>query len=375
MTFQWPSWFSRTRAQTVAMHLAAWLAHLLLNNLLLSLDGSISVIFKRTLITYTWVAVLFYVNVYLIADKTVYQKRYGRLLIYSLLLILGYSLARYFTFYSIFPLLNIDTRYTSVGLLSTKFWLDTVWIALQYLFYSYGYWFALHKIRLEREQRILSVAMTNLDKAKVEAELAFLQAQVNPHFLFNTFNFLYSEAIKYSDKLADAVLALTSMMRMVTDLSSEKLVPLNKELEYLHSYIKIQQYRFDEQLDVTLEVNGEDNAEYVYTPPLLFTTLVENIFKHGDIIGYPIIIRFDLDGNRLVFFASNRKKLVSHPRNEKKRTGLGLANLKNQLSILYKDRHEMKVVNDDDFFSVELTLIDEGVPLEKSLLEANKLNS
>lgn len=361
MLFSWPLTFKLSNARILSIHVLAWLTHLLLNNILLNLDGSLNIIFKRTVITYTWVAFLFYINAYYIADKTVYQKKYIRLILYTTLLIGGYSIARYITFFLIFPLLNIDTKYNSISLLSSKFWLDTVWIALQYLFYSYGYWFALHKIRLEREQRILSVAVANLDKAKVEAELAFLQAQINPHFLFNTFNFLYSEAIKYSDKLADAVLVLTSMMRMVTDLSKEVIIPLKKELEYLENYIKIQQYRFDEKLDISLQIIGEDYLEYTFTPPLIFTSFVENIFKHGDIKNYPILIRFNLSENGLVFYASNRKKDVLHSPDKKKRNGIGLTNIMQQLSILYKDRHEIKINNDENTFSVELILIEEAI--------------
>lgn len=351
-----------SRIKIIGIHIVAWLAFLVLNNVLLVIDGSLNIIFKRILITYSLVAALFYINAYFIVDE-LYKKKYIRFITYTLLLIVVYSICRYLIFSFLFPIIGIDTSYKNISIFSKKFSLDTIWLAFQYLFYSYGYWFALHKIRLERESKLFTVAMVELDKAKAEAELAFLQAQINPHFLFNTFNFLYSEAIKYSDKLADAILILTSMMRTITEVSAEKFIPLKKELEYISNYIKIQQYRFNEQLDITLEINGEEDVDFVYVPPLLFTSFVENIFKHGDVVNYPTIIRCNVHDDKVYFYTFNYKKNVDY-KNIKNKKHIGLDNSKKQLEILYKERYSLDINNNESSFSVELCISEEDLVKE-----------
>lgn len=196
------------KTKLVLIHLLVWIIYIAINNVLLFYNSGSSAFFGRTLFTYPLVAVLFYVNAHEIADRFIPKKQFVQLVFATLLLISGYILLRYCTFYYLFPLLKIPFAYRDLSLMLGKFSLDSVWIALQYLLFSYGYWFAFSRIKAEQEKRKLEVAVANLDKEKAEVELAFLQAQINPHFLYNTFNFLYSEAYFVSPKLADAIMAL-----------------------------------------------------------------------------------------------------------------------------------------------------------------------
>lgn len=353
------------KLRLVAIHTAVWCVHLFLNNILLSLDGSLTKVFQRTVITYSLVAVLFYVNAHFIVDTFFNKKQYVRFVLATLLLLYTYTVARYLTFYYVFPVLNIGTNYKDLSLLSKKFSLDSAWIALQYMLFSYGYWFGFHTIRLEREQRIIAEKLAAVEKEKVRAELSFLQAQLNPHFLYNTFNFLYSEAILCSDKLANAILMLTEMMRTVTEVGREEMIPLKKEIDYIENYLQIQQYRFDNKLHIELEVEGEEYLPYTFIPPLLFISIVENMFKYGDLHDpdHPAAIQCILGKNNLYFYAYNRKKKPSAltQTTPTPSGGLGLANVKNQLSIIFQESHSFIVQNDEDDFSVEISLSDTSI--------------
>jgi len=350
----------RNKLKNVLIHVGVWLIYLFVNNILLNLDGSLGKVLERTLITYSLVIVLFYINAHYVVDVFFHKKQYWRFVGATILLLFGYMLARYGVFYRVFPGLNINTNYKEVSLLSRKFSLDSAWIALQYMLFSYGYWFGFNKIRLEREQRVISERLLEVENERTKAELMFLKAQLNPHFLFNTFNFFYSEAIKYSDKLASAILLLTEMMRTVTEVGKEDMIPLKKEIGYIENYLQIQQFRFSNKLCIDIEIEGAEHLDYVFIPPLLFISVVENIFKYGDLhdTEHPAAIQYIISENSLYFYAYNRKKkdtpllkAVPVPSG-----GLGLANIQHQLAIIFGEYHTFTVTNEEDDFSVEIVL-------------------
>lgn len=361
----------------ISIHVAVWLIYLFVNNILLNLDGSLGKVLQRTLITYSFVAILFYINAYYIVDVFFHKKQYWRFAGATLLLLVGYALARYAVFYWVFPILNISTNYTEVSLLSRKFSLDSAWIALQYLLFSYGYWFGFNKIRLEREQRIISERLLEVENERTKAELLFLKAQLNPHFLFNTFNFFYSEAIKYSDKLADAILLLTEMMRTVTEVGKEDMIPLKKEIGYIENYLQIQQYRFSNKLCIDLEIEGAEHLDYAFIPPLLFISVVENMFKYGDLHDpeHPAAIQYVVGENTLYFYAYNRKKHdtplargMPVPSG-----GLGLVNIQHQLEIIFGEHHTFTITNEENDFSVEIVLTNTSLAQPSYRLQVNPL--
>lgn len=373
MTFS----FSRSKFKLILIHVAVWLIYLLVNNILLNLDGSLSKVLQRTVITYSFVAVLFYVNAYYVVDIFFNKKQYWRFACATLLLLFGYALARYAVFYWVFPALNISTYYKEVSLLSSKFSLDSAWIALQYLLFSYGYWFGFNKIRLEREQRIISEKLLAAENERTKAELMFLKAQLNPHFLFNTFNFFYSEAINYSDKLANAILLLTEMMRTVTEVGKEDMIPLKKEIGYIENYIQIQQYRFSNKLCIELEIEGVEHLEYAFIPPLLFISVVENMFKYGDLHDpeHPAAIQYVVGENSLYFYAYNRKKAESALTKKMPvpSGGLGLANIQHQLAIIFGDTHTFTISNEEVDFSVEIVLTNTALAQPTHRMQINPL--
>ncbi|MES2847613.1 MAG: sensor histidine kinase [Bacteroidota bacterium] len=188
---------------------------------------------------------------------------------------------------------------------------------------------------------------------RANAELSFLKAQINPHFLFNTLNNIYSLAITRSEKTADAIMKLSNIMRYVTDGANERMVPLEDETNCITDYIALQKLRLGENFPVEFSVAG--NAINKSIPPLCLMTFVENAFKHG-ISSHEqnsIIFKIQLQDKYIHFFAQN--KLFSTVRNAE-RTGIGIENTKKRLNVLYAEKHLLDIEEKDGFYTVDLIL-------------------
>jgi LytS/YehU family sensor histidine kinase len=195
-----------------------------------------------------------------------------------------------------------------------------------------------------------------IEKEKVLTELSFLRSQINPHFLFNTLNNIYSLAEKGSDKTGGSILMLSSLMRYMLYESNHGKIDLRKEIEYLQNYIAIQRLRISPGQSVTITFVTEGHIEGIMIEPLIFIGFVENAFKHGVSYKYKSIVRINLlvEPSRVKLIVYNTKRpsspLIS---NEK---GIGLANAHRRLDLLYKDSYELLVQDNTDFFQIDLTL-------------------
>lgn len=190
----------------------------------------------------------------------------------------------------------------------------------------------------------------NLETEKLNAELAFLRSQINPHFLFNSLNNIYSLAYQKSDKTPEAILKLSEIMRYMLYESNEEWVMLEEEINYLENYIELQKLRFKEQIYVDLHENIEEKEHRIM--PLLLISFLENAFKHGVSTDaeQPIRIAINVENGRLHFKAENAKNQV----NKDQTRGVGLVNLKRRLELGYPDRHTINVVETENYYSSEL---------------------
>ncbi len=191
-----------------------------------------------------------------------------------------------------------------------------------------------------------------LEREKKDMELQFLKSQLNPHFLFNSLNNIYSLAYQKSDKTADAVLKLSEIMRYMIYESNDSWVPLNKELDYVKSYIELQKLRFKDGAAVELVVSGEIDAQPIV--PLILISFVENAFKHGVANDLSDPIRINLIANQKIlhFSVSNRKNFF----NKDEMGGVGLSNVERRLQLLYPDRYKLNIVNSATHYTSELML-------------------
>lgn len=190
----------------------------------------------------------------------------------------------------------------------------------------------------------------NLETEKLNAELAFLRSQINPHFLFNSLNNIYSLAYQKSEKTPEAILKLSEIMRYMLYESNEELVLLEEEINYLENYIELQKLRFKEKVYVDLHVNIDEKGRRIM--PLLLISFLENAFKHGvsTDANKPIRIDIGVKDGRLHFNAENAKNQV----NKDQTKGVGLTNLKRRLQLGYPDRHTINIVESEHYYSSEL---------------------
>jgi len=187
--------------------------------------------------------------------------------------------------------------------------------------------------------------------AKNQAELAYLKAQVNPHFLFNALNSLYALAIKKSDNVVDAISQISDMMRYNIEESQKCFVSLNQELEYLQNYIDIQKLRLTTKTKITYNVKGESSNKQI--EPLLLIAFIENAFKYGVSTEKKseIIINIEIVENKLTIFIQNDKvqKFSST-------SGTGIKNTIKRLNYSYNNRYVIDISDKEDYYSVQLSI-------------------
>lgn len=192
------------------------------------------------------------------------------------------------------------------------------------------------------------------EKEKLNAELSYLKAQINPHFLFNTLNSIYSLAIEKSDHTATAVVRLSEMMRYVTTEANSDFVALEKELNYVGSYIELQKIRFGDTIRLMYSVDGNMAGKKI--APLILIPFVENAFKHGvnPEENSDIRISIDIKDHVLQLIVFNNK--VNIRTQNEIRTEQGIENTKNRLQLLYPSKHLLIIDDDKNAYSVSLTI-------------------
>jgi LytS/YehU family sensor histidine kinase len=181
-----------------------------------------------------------------------------------------------------------------------------------------------------------------------KTELAFLRSQINPHFLFNTLNNVYSLFFQGSDKALKVIERLTVMLRYGLYEKAEK-VPLQRELEHLLNFIELEKLRLDFTPEISLDL-PEANRD-VLVPPLLLITFVENAFKHGD-LRQPIGIQLRTDGKVLTYSVTN----FYRDKQKDKVGGIGLENLRKRLELLYAGNQEITLAQGERTYSAYLKI-------------------
>jgi sensor histidine kinase YesM len=204
-------------------------------------------------------------------------------------------------------------------------------------------WFDTQKLKAE---------MVNQSQA---SELALLRSQVNPHFLFNTLNNIYSLVCKKSPDAPEAIMKLSSIMRYMLYDANTDVVFLEKEIEYLESFIELQKLRIRHTDFVELRIEGEVGNKTI--APMLLIPFVENAFKHGSKTGSLPGIRIHLvaEPDQLIFEVTNQvKKNFLGPKDTL--GGIGLQNIKRRLELLYPGKFYLETKQDNDLYRVKLII-------------------
>ncbi|MDF2382697.1 histidine kinase [Nostoc ellipsosporum NOK] len=243
--------------------------------------------------------------------------------------------------------------YTSTNL--SAFLQEALWGYVRFFSFALLYFYITQTFRKERENAALKQQELKAQQEKLQYEYAFIRSQINPHFLHNTLNTLFSEALNYSPELADNILKLSSIMRYsmeALEFDSGK-VSVQKELEHLQTLIDINNLRFGESKLINYEVEGLLNSQMV--PPLSFITIVENAFKYGDLKDpqQPLTIRVRLKPGEVHFYCCNKIKKSNMQFSS---SNIGITNLSKRLDVAFKNRYEMNAKSDNGLYVFELTV-------------------
>ena len=194
---------------------------------------------------------------------------------------------------------------------------------------------------------------SRLEKENVINQLDMLRHQVSPHFLMNTLNNIHTLIDISSDKAKDAVIKLSKLMRYLLYDTADNSTTLKNEITFLESYVELMKLRVSEKVDIILNIPPEIPNKNI--PPLLFTSFVENAFKHG--ISYKnssfIIIDIITDNKAMDVTVKNSNHKKKEPDQS---SGIGLENSKKRLDLLYGKDYELDIVENDEIFSVHLTI-------------------
>ena len=199
-----------------------------------------------------------------------------------------------------------------------------------------------------------------LEKLNIETELKFLKSQINPHFLFNSLNSVYALTLTKSDKAPEVVLKLSEILRYILYDGGEKVVGLEKELEYLKNYLELEKIRYGNRLQIEMNISGDPSGKEI--APMLFLPFVENSFKHGvnSNIGNTFIkIHVIIDESQIVFNIENNKPSNNLNDGIGYQGGIGIENVKKRLALLYPAKHSLDISEGDTFLvnlRIELTI-------------------
>ena len=194
--------------------------------------------------------------------------------------------------------------------------------------------------------------LVKLERENLEQQLEYLRYQINPHFFMNTLNNIHALVDIDPEKAKDTILELSKMMRYVLYEGNKQGVPLSREFDFIRHYVTLMQLRYTDIVKITLDLPQEVPDRQI--PPLILITFIENAFKHG--ISYQresfINIKAEVDTRQLRFTCRNSK--AEKPNQEK--GGVGLANVRKRLDLLYDHHYTLQIDDMSDAYSVELTL-------------------
>lgn len=216
-------------------------------------------------------------------------------------------------------------------------------------------WF-LYKNRM-RNSRELTTLRTELGKS--DASLSFLQSQINPHFLFNALNTLYGTALQeQAERTGEGIQKLGDMMRFMLHENVQDKISLTRDVDYLENYISLQKLRTSRSSAIVIETQIEEQLNNLQITPMLLIPFVENAFKHGISLQHPSHIRITLQTkeNTLYFDVHNSIHIKPDNDPEKLKSGIGLANVKQRLALLYPGKHELIIRESAKEFFIHLTI-------------------
>ncbi|QEC76397.1 sensor histidine kinase [Mucilaginibacter ginsenosidivorax] len=287
---------------------------------------------------------LFYINFLVYIPRFLDKKRYWAYACVALITIIVFGVIKYGVGLLFKDVILIHNKGQQISF--AAYFFNTVFTSLIFIFLSTVLKFTTDWFLNERIQH-------DLENQRLTAELAFLKSQINPHFLFNSLNSIYSLAYQKSDTTPEAILKLSEIMRYMLYECNDNRVDLSKELQYLHNYIDLQKIRFGNKAFIDFKVMGNVTNQQIV--PLLLIAFIENAFKHGvaNDVMTPIKLLINVDECKLHFYIQNKK----HTHNRDAIGGIGLTNVQRRLNLLYPGKYTLNIRDTEDTYTCELSII------------------
>jgi len=336
----------------IAGHIFFWLVSISLITLLFYFyDEQFSFnLLEKSLITNLFFAAAVYINLLLLIPKFLKQKNYIFYIFWLIVLLTAISLLIQFLF--IFPLRNMigfhNLTSFDTNLHSAYFFSTLLYVSITSFLKLIKDWLSLQDVNLK---------LVKIEQQKLEAELKTLKGQLNPHFLFNSLNNIYSLALTKSDKVPELILKLSDLMRHIIYESKENYISLEKELDFVNNFIELQRIRTSEKTKIQYEIKGTIPSAKI--APLLFEPFIDNAFKHGlpgagssDFIN----ISFNFENKDILLFIleNNYAEIFNH---KNVNSGIGLNNVRQRLKLLYQSEdYKLNIFKKDNIHRVTLEL-------------------
>lgn len=330
----------------VILHVAAWIVIFSLPYLLRSPydpqrtkdPDQQGFLYLNLLTDIFWIG-LFYLNAFVLTERFIYKKKYGQ---YILILVLVYCIIM--AFHGLFFTELIKVR-KFIFRMSASFNLTTFLLTVAASITYKLFWDKAETDRLLQEKQ----------EENLKTELSFLRSQISPHFVFNVLNNMVALARLKSDQLEPTIMKLSNLMQYMLYETDEEKVMLDTEIEYLQSYIDLQQQRFGSKVKLNVSIDAKEG--WLSIEPMMLIPFVENAFKHGvGMIEQPEInIHLHTDQKQLLFEVSNKYSPTSDEVKDKT-SGIGLPNVMRRLNLLYGNQHKLLINRKDGQFSISLKL-------------------
>ena len=277
---------------------------------------------------------LFYVNYSLVIPGFFFTRKYLLLALSFIVSFNIFFLLNYFMMPTEIKSMNSDA-FTPLG--------NSFNLFMFIIVYSFSFAICLYEQWQRTRDQILNT------------EIQFLKAQINPHFLFNTLNSIYSLALIKSDHAPDAIVKLSGMMRYSISDANQSFVSLSKEINYITNYVELQKLRLTDKVKISFDLTGQVDGKQLV--PFLLIPFVENAFKHGVNAeeNSDIRIIIAIEDKDIQLSVVNNKVFMR--KDIEKGEGLGVNTTCKRLELLYPGRHELKVTDNEKEFSIFLKII------------------
>lgn len=290
-----------------------------------------------------------YVSIYTLLPDYLVAKRYFLFALYSSYTVILLVLGAVFSIFFALAFLT-DFKFEKMTVLSKSSVFIITSICLVVIVVSA---FKLLKLNLKQSRNNAELEAKFLEaqlKLK-EQELKHLKMQIHPHFLFNTLNTMYGLALKKAAQTPDMILKLSNLLDYLLYQTEKPSVLISEEINHIEDYIALEKMRFNDTLDIAMDVQLE--SKHTTIAPMILLPFIENSFKHGSIIHGVLEIDIQIKTSlELIHFRiknSNAERAsVGH--------GIGLENIKKRLELLYPGSHELSIKDQTNAFEVDLQL-------------------